>query len=134
MNFLEKVDKLMAERGLNKNKLSQESGIPYMTITDWYKKGFENTRVSTAKKLANYFGVTLDYLLLDEIVDTTHKTTAIPTKQKNTSSPFMDEAKNQLCANYDKLNKEGRAKLVEYSGDLASLDKYKPLEVEEVAM
>lgn len=41
MTFLDKLDNLMHERGLNKNTLSKACGIPYTTIDGWYKKGYE---------------------------------------------------------------------------------------------
>lgn len=38
MNFTEKLDSLMREKGINKSTLSKESGIPYTTIDGFYKK------------------------------------------------------------------------------------------------
>ena len=67
MGFLVKLDKLMQERNINKNQLSKESGIPYTTIDGFYKKGTDNIKLSTLKKLASYFGCSLDYLADDDI-------------------------------------------------------------------
>lgn len=61
MNFLEKLDFLMKENGLNRHSLSEQSGVPYTTIASWYKKGYKNLNITTLKKLSNYFGTTLDY-------------------------------------------------------------------------
>lgn len=69
MNFLEKLDFLMKRYGLNKNTLSQKSDIPYTTIDGWYKKGYEGLKITTLKKLSDYFNTTLDYWILDEITD-----------------------------------------------------------------
>lgn len=66
MNFLDKLDKLMTEHQLNKNSLSEASGIPYTTIDGWYKKGYDNLRMSTLKKLATFFNTTLDYWAYDD--------------------------------------------------------------------
>ncbi len=70
MNFLEKLDKLMNERGINKSILSKESGVPYTTIDGMYKKGYKNIKLSTIRKIANYFNTTLDYLVVDEVYET----------------------------------------------------------------
>ena len=59
----ETLDKLMEQKKINKRTLAIESGIPYTTIDGLYKKGSENTKLSTLMKLANYFNVTLDYLV-----------------------------------------------------------------------
>lgn len=65
MTFLEKLEKLMNEHNLNKSTLSKSCGIPYTTIDGWYKKGFEDMRLSTLKKLAAYFNTTLDFWAYD---------------------------------------------------------------------
>ena len=69
MNFLEKLDYMMQKLAINKSKLSQLSGIPYTTIDAFYKKGFENTKMSTIRKLADALDVSLDYLIIDSITD-----------------------------------------------------------------
>lgn len=69
MNFLEKLDCLIEKYGLNKRTLSQKSGIPYTTIDGWYKKGYEGLKLTTLRKLNDYFNTTLDYWILDEITD-----------------------------------------------------------------
>lgn len=69
MNFLEKIDHMMKKLGINKSKLSQLSGVPYTTIDAFYKKGYENTKMSTIRKLADALEVSLDYLIVDTITD-----------------------------------------------------------------
>lgn len=69
MDFLSKLDYLMKTHNLNKRSLSINSGIPYTTIDGFYKKGFENTKLSTIKKLCDYFDVSIDYLAIDYIED-----------------------------------------------------------------
>lgn len=69
MNFLEKLDYLMSRYSLNKSTLSQNSDIPYTTIDGWYKKGYEGLKLTTLRKLAEYFNTTLDYWVVDEITD-----------------------------------------------------------------
>lgn len=66
MTFLEKLEKLMKEHNLNKSTLSKSCGIPYTTIDGWYKKGFEDLRLSTLKKLSSYFNTSLDFWAYDE--------------------------------------------------------------------
>ena len=67
MTFLEKLDYLMEKNNLNKHKLSELSGIPYTTINNFYKQGYDNMKLSTFKKLCDFFGVTMDYFARDEI-------------------------------------------------------------------
>lgn len=69
MNFLEKIDFMMNKLNINKSKLSEISGVPYTTIDSFYKKGYENTKLSTIRKMAEALNVSLDYLVDDNITD-----------------------------------------------------------------
>ena len=68
LDFIERLDKLMDESGLNKHTLSQKSGVPYSTINSFYTKGYENIKLSTLSKIAQSLGTTIDYLALGERV------------------------------------------------------------------
>lgn len=64
MTFLEKLEFLMKARGLNTvADFANASGIPYTTIDGFYKKGYQNTKISTLKKIASFFNVTIDFLV-----------------------------------------------------------------------
>ncbi len=63
----EKLDLLLEEQKLNRHELSKRTGIPYMTIVNFYKTGTDNVKRGTLLKLAKYFGVSLDYLAVDEV-------------------------------------------------------------------
>jgi transcriptional regulator with XRE-family HTH domain len=71
MNFLEKLDMLMAEKGTNRKDLARGSGVPYTTILSMYDetKGYNNVKLSTLRKLALYFDCTIDYLADDNCND-----------------------------------------------------------------
>lgn len=69
MGLTDKLDLLMKEKNINKAELARESGIPYTTIDGFYKKGSENAKLSTLKKICAYFGCSLDYLADDDVSD-----------------------------------------------------------------
>ncbi len=69
MTFLDKLDFMMSKLKIGKSGLSERSGVPYTTIDSFYKKGFENTKMSTIKKIADALDVSLDYLMMDSITD-----------------------------------------------------------------
>lgn len=62
MSITEKLDKFKQENNYNKADVARLSGIPYTTIDGLYKKGGENTKLSTLRKLANFIGCTIDEL------------------------------------------------------------------------
>lgn len=61
MDFLEKLNYLMDKHHLNKSTLSKSCDIPYTTIDGWYKKGYEGIKLTTLRKLSNFFGTSLDF-------------------------------------------------------------------------
>lgn len=69
MGLTDKLDLLMKEKNINKAELARESGIPYTTIDGFYKKGSENAKLSTLKKLCAYFNCSLDFLADDDVSD-----------------------------------------------------------------
>lgn len=116
MNLLEKLDLLMKEKSLNKSTLSKVSGIPYTTIDGFYKKGYQNTKLSTIWKLADALDVSIDYLIDEKVNDRNSK--------KYASMP-CDKKELELITLYRELNQEGQEKVVGYARDLARTGDYK---------
>lgn len=113
MTFLEKLDFLMKENDLNKKRLSDRAGIPYSTIDGFYKQGYANIKLSTFKKLCDYFGVTMDYLARDEI----EKIEYYSPNKKDLYNPEEKE----LLEMYNQLNNSGREKILERGSELLEL-------------
>ena len=67
MQLLEKLDMLLKEKNLSKRAFAEKSGIPYNTVMGLYNRGMENIQLSTLKKIANYFDVSLDYLGYEDV-------------------------------------------------------------------
>lgn len=67
MKLTEKLDLLMEEKGINRVELSKGSCVPYSTISSLYDKGYENIKLSTLKRLADYLGCSLGYLADDNL-------------------------------------------------------------------
>ena len=86
MNFLEKLNYMLEKENLNRNSLSKQSGIPYTTIDGWYKKGYDEMRLSTLKKLANFFNTDLEFWV----------------ENNNTSSVLMNES--DIVGKYTAVN------------------------------
>ncbi len=69
MDFLEKLDFMMKRYDLNKRTLSIKSDIPYTTIDNWYKRGYDGLKLTTLRKLSGYFNTLLDFWIKDDITD-----------------------------------------------------------------
>ena len=68
MGLTDKLDLLMKNKNINKAELARASGVPYTTIDGFYKKGTENAKLSTLKKLCTYFECSLDFLADDSVL------------------------------------------------------------------
>ena len=63
MNIAERLDQLMASRGINRRQLSIAANIPYTTLDGIHKRGCDNVKLTTLVKLADYFEISIDYLV-----------------------------------------------------------------------
>lgn len=61
--ILKKIKKLCKKRGISISELERECKIGNATITRWDKS---NPRLDTLKRVADYFGVTIEYFLENE--------------------------------------------------------------------
>lgn len=66
MSVAERLEKFMKEHGYFKSDVAKLSGIPYTTIDGLFKKGDDNIKLSTLKKLATFMHCSLDELAGDE--------------------------------------------------------------------
>lgn len=57
-------EKLLNEHKITSYKVSKDTGISTATLSDW-KTGRSVPKLDKLKKLADYFGVTLNYLIGD---------------------------------------------------------------------
>lgn len=58
-------EKLLNERGVSAYRVAQETGVSTATLTSW-KKGKYTPKPEKLQKIADYFGVSLDYLMNGE--------------------------------------------------------------------
>ena len=65
MKLKEQLSELMKRNGINSATLSRISGVPKSTISDWLT-GSSPKSIPQVKTVADYFGVTIDYLCFGE--------------------------------------------------------------------
>lgn len=68
MELIEKLHILMNKKNIKKiSQLSRETNIPYTTLKSIFDGDVNDIRLSTSRKLCDYFKITLDDLLDDDI-------------------------------------------------------------------
>lgn len=113
MDFLEKLNYLMEKNHLNKSTLSKACNIPYTTIDGWYKKGYEGLKLTTLRKLAEYFGTSLDYWA-SENNDFAYQVS----KDKS-----LSEIHQKVLAQLEKMNDEQVKAVLAFINSLDELEK-----------
>lgn len=58
-------EKLLKEKGIRASDVSKATGIPGSTFSDW-KSGRSKPKQEKLQKIADYFGVSVDYLMTGE--------------------------------------------------------------------
>lgn len=98
--------KLLNERGVTAYKVSKETGVTQSTLSDW-KRGRSTPKTDNMKKIADYFGVSIDYLM-----------TGKESNDENTSTE-KDYAKNEterkllvLCRKANDVSEEEREDII----------------------
>ncbi len=68
MNLKDQLQLYLKENNINASQLSREINIPKQTLSNWL--GGENPRdITQIKKVADYFGTTIDHLYFGEGLD-----------------------------------------------------------------
>lgn len=86
----------MLKNGYTKADISRMSNIPYTTIDGLFKKGDENTKLSTLKKLAKLIGCTIDDMAFNDV-------TASQKESPAPSIPLTPRDERQIAADLEKM-------------------------------
>lgn len=126
MTFYEKVQALCAEKGVSVTKLATSLGFSSSTPNNWQKMN-GLPRSSTVKAVADYFGVSVDYLTSNDesvqiknvqdnhgIIGHTHA----PVTINNGSDRKLSEQEIELLDIFNSLSILDRAKLIVYASEL----------------
>ena len=61
-----KFEKLLNERGITAYQVGKDTGVSTATLTEW-KKGTYTPKADKLMKIAEYFGVPIEYFLKEEV-------------------------------------------------------------------
>ena len=59
---MEKFERLLEEKKVTIYRVAKDTGIPPVTLYDW-RSGRSTPKTDKLKKLADYFGVSIEYFL-----------------------------------------------------------------------
>lgn len=87
---------LLQKYGVTSYKVSKETGISQTSLSNW-KSGRSNLKTDSLQKIADYFGVTIDYLLTGKN-DSEKKETKLTPKDERDIAKDLDNIMNKLTS------------------------------------
>lgn len=105
--FSQRLKELRKERGLTQEELSKLSGVSFPTISRYENGLRDEPKLTILKTLANYFDVTIDYLVGDTDVKDKNFT---PSEIARLFSELEDDDDRKILMDLAKtlLKKEGK--------------------------
>lgn len=125
-------EKILKQRNLSSYKVAKEAGVTQTALSNW-KNGKSTPSTTTLQKIADYLGVTVDYLMNGEETDNK----ALNEKDERDIKQAIEDFKNRLSTAgvmYDgePLDEESQAailaavELAERTARIAAKDKFTP--------
>lgn len=96
MDIYDRINNLLKDNLMTRRQLSIKTGISYNTLTAMFQRRSTNIDIETLKKIADYFDVTIDYLLGNE--------SELNNKQSNISMLISEF--NKIGVDIENLNNE----------------------------
>lgn len=121
MIFYDKVNKLIKEKQIKKKKMCEDLNIPYTSLMSAFSRKSKSISIDVVEKIADYLEVSVDYLIRKDINDTQYGIEPLTLPEV---SNITTKNESNLIYNYQKLNKNGQKKALEYIEDLLDIEKY----------
>lgn len=103
-------EQLLQERGITAYKVSKETGVTQSTLSDW-KRGRSTPKTDNMKKIADYLGVTVDYLMTgEESRDYSAELASVDTLAAHFEGEELSEEEMEEIMNYVQFVKSRRKK------------------------
>lgn len=102
-------ENLMKEHGVTAYKVSKETGIATSTLSDW-KKGRSTPKQDKLQKIADFFNVTVDYLLTGNTEEKKERDYSLTIKEQENidveAKKIIEDLTMSFSKNRDSLNAE----------------------------
>lgn len=88
-------EQLLQEHNLTAYKVAKEAGVTQTALSNW-KQGRSTPTTKTLQKIADYFGVTIDYLMTG--VTTDDKTSKLTSRDERDIEKILESTRERLMS------------------------------------
>lgn len=88
-------EKLLAEKGVTAYRVSKETGVTTATLTSW-KQGKYTPKPEKLQKIADYFDVSLEYLMTGKTNDNVSEKPVLTSKDQREISAILNNTEQLL--------------------------------------
>ena len=121
--MFEIFNSLIQSKGLSAYRVAKDLGFSPVLFSDW-KSGKSKPKYDKLQKIADYLGVSVDYLLGRDSNDTQSGKSPNEESDKKSAAIELTENENNLLTAYRQLNAEGKTRAEHSIFDLASNELY----------
>lgn len=107
MELKDQLKKMREERGLSKTAVASGSSIPYTTYIK-YEYGEREVGIKQLQLIANFYGISTDYLLGRELSDDETELQELRKKEK------LKELEEEIVKKYLELDEVGRGLMLDF--------------------
>lgn len=91
-------EQLLQKRGVTPYKVAKEAGVTQTALSNW-KTGKSQPTLKTLQKIANYFGVSVDYLMTGK--DSSQEDSSLTARDKRDIAKDLDSIMEKLTSKED---------------------------------
>ncbi len=93
----EVFEQLLQKHGVTSYKVAKEAGVTQTALSNW-KSGRSTPTTKTLQKIADYFGVTIDYLMTGKDESEKKKETTLTRRDERDIEKILDQTREQLLS------------------------------------
>ena len=113
MDTYNKIDTELKRMNKTRADMCNETGLSYNTIASLFKRKSENISLEVLRIVAKYLGVSLDYLIYDEIKDRYYGKKKDPAPEREAEENSFTSMEKELMGYLDQLNVEQKKLLLD---------------------
>lgn len=120
MDFPEKLNDLRKKAGLSQKELAEKLGVAQASINYW-EKGQRTPSIDMVMLIAEYFNVSVDYLVTDKVLN---KPITVTIDLDKECAATFDEVEQKLLTEFNVLNNRGKQEAIQRVSELKYIPRY----------